>query len=126
MINVLNVLRSQVTRVFWLVFGSDNYFVGTFVCIKCEPGDFIEEGEGHLVVKGLWVSRSCIRSFIGVQGSQNVVDRFQLRKEEGGGPDGEARLEGMVDAMCVCVCERERESAREREIERERAECVCV
>ena len=34
--NVLYVLGSQVTRVFWLIFGVDSYSVGTFfVCIKC-------------------------------------------------------------------------------------------
>ena len=76
------LLGSQVTRVFWLVFGSDNYVVGTCACIKCCPGNFVEEGGGHLVVEGLWVSRSFIRIFIGVQGSQNFVDRFQLRKED--------------------------------------------
>ena len=69
LVNILNVSRSQVTRVFWLVFGSDNYFVGTFVCVRCEPGDVFEEGEGYLVVKGLRVSRFCVRILIGVQGS---------------------------------------------------------
>ena len=79
--DVFYVLGSQVTRVFWLVFCSDNDFVGTFICFKCQLGDFIEEGEGHLVVKGVWVSWSLLRIFIGVQGSQNVVDCFELREE---------------------------------------------
>ena len=79
--NIFYVLRSQVTRVFCLVFCSDNYFVGAFVCIKCQLGDFIKEGEDHLVVEGVWVNWSLTRIFIGVQGSQNVVDCFQLREE---------------------------------------------
>ena len=59
--NVSYVLGSQVTRVFCLVLCVDNYCIGTFVCIQSQLGDIIEEGEGHLVVKGVWVSWSLIR-----------------------------------------------------------------
>jgi hypothetical protein len=58
--NVLYVLGSQVTRVFWLIFGVDSYSVGTFfVCIKCLFGNFIEEIESHLVVKGSFIIKFC-------------------------------------------------------------------
>ena len=83
--NVFYVLGSQVTRVFWLVFCSDNYFVGTFVCIKFQLGDFIKEGEGHLVVKGVWVSWSVLDQDF-YRGAR-VVEFCCLLSVEKRGPD---------------------------------------